>query len=481
MLFTSLVFLGFFLIVYSVYWSIPNQKAKEVWLLFASIIFYGTWSFGFLFHFLAAIYINYRFINYLYTNTSKKVLTLAVALNVINLGIFKYFYFFTSAFASLSGMQWLLDLEKSMTFKIILPLAISFYTFQMLAFVVDVYYRRITEKVTLLDFSLFVLFFPQLIAGPIMRYGDFIPQLKNIKAKPEFLSPGLTYIALGIVKKVLIADNLASLTEAVWMDPSKYDWISIVLAIYAFTWQIYCDFSGYTDIARGCAFLLGFDIPENFLSPYFADSAKDIWQRWHITLSTWLRDYLYIPLGGNRKGEGRSHVNIIITFTLGGLWHGANYTYIIWGFFHGVMLFIERLVDKLPFKLVPQNIIGKLIGIFYAYHVFSFGALFFRSNNLSDAGIILNKIFTLAHAATSLSREEVETTIYLCFFGFLIQLVHYIKLLKSTSPIILKLQNFGAAYFVRWNPYWITASYITLLFLISLYTRAGKEFVYFQF
>ncbi|HNI88186.1 MAG TPA: MBOAT family O-acyltransferase, partial [Leptospiraceae bacterium] len=252
MLFTSLLFAAFFLLVYIVYWSIPNQKGKEIWLLLASIVFYGSWSFGFLFHFLGMIAINYYFIRILYDNQSKKIITLAVIINLINLGIFKYFYFFTDIFASLSGIAALADLKKSTTFKIILPLAISFYTFQMLAYIIDVYRKKVSEKISLFDFTIFILFFPQLIAGPIMRSQDFLPELRNIKAKREYLTPGLSFLALGILKKVLLADNLALLIDPVWSNPAKYEWTTLLLAAHAFSWQIYCDFSGYTDIARGC-------------------------------------------------------------------------------------------------------------------------------------------------------------------------------------------------------------------------------------
>lgn len=466
MLFTSLLFAGFFLVVYIIYWSLPSQKAKEIWLLLASIVFYGSWSFGFLFHFLGMIGINYYFIRLLYDNQSKKIITLAVVINLINLGIFKYFYFFTDIFASLSGIAALADLKKSTTFKIILPLAISFYTFQMLAYVIDVYRKKVSEKISLFDFTIFILFFPQLIAGPIMRSQDFLPELRNIKAKREYLTPGLSFLALGVLKKVLLADNLALLIDPVWSNPSQYEWTTLLLAAHAFSWQIYCDFSGYTDIARGCAFLLGFKIPENFRSPFLADSARDLWLRWHITLSTWLRDYLYIPLGGNRQGEFRSYINLILTFTLGGLWHGANFTYIIWGFYHGLILAIERFFERMNWQIKSTSFLWKVICILYAYHIFAIGAAMFRANSVSDFFTMMSGILQGVSGA-SMVKTDFETVLYLCFFSFLIQFVQYFE----------KLPN----WVIKSRQVIIPVSYVVLLFLISLYSKSGKEFVYFQF
>lgn len=466
MLFTSLLFAAFFLIVYIVFWSIPNQKGKEIWLLLASIVFYGSWSLGFLVHFLVVVGINYHFAHLLHKSQSKKIIGTAVVVNIINLGIFKYFYFFTDIFSSLSGISALTDLRSSTTFKIILPLAISFYTFQMLAYLIDVYRKKVGEEISLMDFSIFILFFPQLIAGPIMRSQDFLPELKNIKAKPEYLSPGLSFIALGILKKVLIADNLALLIDPVWANPSVYSWETLLLVIHGFTWQIYCDFSGYTDIARGCAFLLGFKIPENFRSPFLADSARDLWQRWHVTLSTWLRDYLYIPLGGNRQGEIRSYINLIITFTLGGLWHGANFTYVLWGFYHGVVLSLERIFERLNLQVKSTSFLWKLVCIFYAYHIFIFGAIMFRSNHTADYFAVIVKLFTLGDGL-SIIKTEVDGIMGLCFVSFLIQLIQYFEHIPN--------------WVIKSKRILIPISYVILLLLVSLYSKSGKEFVYFQF
>ncbi|MCC6274445.1 MAG: MBOAT family protein, partial [Leptospiraceae bacterium] len=429
----------------------------------SSLVFYGSWSIPLLFHFLFFVILNYYFSVYLLGNKNKQVLRLAVILNLVNLGLFKYFYFFTDVFYQISGSPFFADLSKG-SFRILLPLAISFYTFQMLAYVVDSYWGNIKEKESLMDFTIFIMFFPQLIAGPIMRSNDFIPELKSIKPNRDFVYPGMSLVILGVFKKVLIADNIAGIIDPVWNNPSEYSATSLVLAIYGFSWQVYCDFSGYTDIARGVAYLLGFHIPENFRAPYLAETPRDLWKRWHITLATWLRDYIYIPLGGSKTSEARSYFNLIVTFTLGGFWHGANWTYILWGFFHGIMLALERLVDRFQLTLTLQNKAGKYFRIVFTYHIFLVGVLFFRSNNMTSLWVMVNKIFTFSQGITAAGSE---TLVYLFILGFLSQLPQYFDKL----PDIL----------VKYQKPLIAISSVILLISIGLYSRSGKEFVYFQF
>ncbi|MCE9499134.1 MAG: MBOAT family protein [Leptospira sp.] len=463
MLFTSLIFIIFFLAVYIVYWCLPFQKGKEVIILISSLIFYGSWSVPFLFHFVAFIVINFLFIESLRKTQSRKVLVFAIFLNLLNLGIFKYFYFFTNFFGQISGIPSFVNIESS-SFKIILPLAISFYTFQMLAYVIDVYRKNITERISLFEFTIFIMFFPQLIAGPIMRSVDFMPQLKNIKFHNEFITPGLSLIAFGTLKKILIADNIALIIDPVWNSPSEHSALNLILAAYGFSWQVYCDFSGYTDIARGVAYLLGFHIPENFIAPYFADSPRDLWKRWHITLSTWMRDYMYISLGGNRVSELRSYVNQIITFTLGGLWHGANWTYVLWGFFHGVMLSLERILEKFQIKLTPPGKAGTVLRIIFVYHVFIVGVFFFRSNNMENLLVTVKRILLWE---SGIEIGSIETLLYLSVLGWVTQAVQYFEFIPNAlqkHKLIL-----------------IPASYMILLVAVGLYSKAGKEFVYFQF
>lgn len=463
MLFTSLVFLIFFIIVYIVYWSLPWQRGKEICLLLASLIFYGSWSIPFLFHFMGIVLVNYFVIQSLLKKRSKPLFVSIIVLNVLNLAVFKYFYFFSEAFSMATGIP-LFEYLQNTSWRIILPLAISFYTFQITAYTVDVYNGKATEPLGLLHYMIFIMFFPQLIAGPIMRFNEFLPQLKSISMKDEYISLGLSTVALGILKKVLIADNIAIIIDPIWNDPSSYSWFNIAMAAYGFSWQVYCDFSGYTDIAIGTAYLLGFTIPRNFDAPYFSDSPKDLWRRWHITLATWLRDYLYIPLGGSRVSESRGYMNLVITFTLGGLWHGANWTYILWGFFHGVALAVERLLEKLNITLTPNNKFGRLIRIIFTYHIFVFAIFFFRANNISDSFIAIKRLFIFD---SGLSIKDMEPLVYLCLLGFIVQGLEYFK---KVPKFIERIR-----YIV------IPLSYIILIIMIGLYTKAGRQFVYFQF
>ncbi len=268
-------------------------------------------------------------------------MSLSIAANLSILGFFKYFDFFADSFARLLstfGME-----ADWPTLNIVLPVGISFYTFQTLSYTIDVYRRKLDPTKSFLDFALFVAFFPQLVAGPIVRASHLLPQILRPRriTSPE-IDAGLFLILWGYFKKVVIADNVGLIANQVFGDYGQYQGIDIVIGTLAFAVQIYCDFSGYTDIARGLCKLMGFDLMLNFRLPYLADSPSDFWQRWHISLSSWLRDYLYIPLGGNRHGELATYRNLMITMLLGGLWHGAAWTFVIWGAYHGVLLCVYR-------------------------------------------------------------------------------------------------------------------------------------------
>lgn len=464
MIFTSITFLLFFTLVYMMYWSMPGAKGKKFWLLMASMVFYASWSLPFFLHFLLVVLINYAILKQIYKTGSKKWTIFAVVLNLTNLGFFKYFYFLTEILSDITGIPLLAQLQSS-SWKIILPLAISFYTFQILAFTIDVYRKHYQEPIELLDYTIFIMFFPQLIAGPIMRPHDFLPTLKgqgHLETDSQWQA--MTLISIGVIKKILIADNLAFIIDPIWNHPQEYSGFTALLAFHAFSWQIYCDFSGYTDVARGIALLMGFRIPENFKAPFLASSPTECWQRWHITLSSWMRDYIYIPLGGNRVSERRNHLNTIITFTLGGLWHGAAWTYILWGFFHGIMLSLERLFRKYNGSRFFSHRLAKILGVILTYHIFIIGAGMFRARSIAD-------FWTLSRAIVlNLPGKGVlvETTLYLCAFALLLQVVEY----KNWQyPQILQ----------KMRPVLLPISFLLLVFLIGLYGVGGKEFVYFQF
>jgi len=387
MLFNSFLFLAFFTLTYLIYWQLRG-KVRSYFLIFASALFYATWGLEregwiglrWLFHFIAILFVNYGLVRWMISRPARRrvALVLAILLNTGNLALFKYAGFFLQVISDLSIPAW--DISEG----IFLPLAISFYTFQIIAFAVDVYRGQVSEEIDFRKYALFILFFPQLIAGPIMRSSDFLPRLDLPSISRRRLNDGIWLILGGLVKKVLLADPAGALLGPVYHSPGLYEGWTILLAGMIFSLQVYCDFSGYTDIARGCAYLLGYDIPENFRAPFFSRTGKELWARWHITLATWLRDYIYFPLGGNRLGQFRTYFNLFITFTLGGFWHGADYTYICWGAMWGLLLAFERLLEE-KFSLALHKIKHPLLQglqILFTFILFSIGALMFRAQSV---------------------------------------------------------------------------------------------------
>ncbi|MCE9501993.1 MAG: MBOAT family protein, partial [Leptospira sp.] len=283
---------------------------------------------------------------------------------------------------------------------LILPLGISFYTFQAIAYAIDVYREEIPAEKKFSDFSLFLLFFPQLVAGPIMRASVLIPQFHERKIfSKENLISGLPVVALGIFKKTMIADPIALAISPVYENPAAYDFIAIITATYLFSIQIYCDFAGYSDIAIGIGKIMGFDIPVNFHRPFLSQSITELWKRWHISLSSWLRDYVYIPLGGSKVSKLHNYINVFLTMVIGGIWHGAAWTFVIWGTINGLILiiekfFIEKKWDRF-FAKIPAP-----IKIVYTFSIFTVGALFFRSETVEKAFLSAGKIF---HGASGMS------------------------------------------------------------------------------
>jgi len=425
MLFNSILFLAFFAVVYFIYWNLTG-KSRRALLIFASIIFYaawglqreGWWGLRWTVHFLLMASMNYLLIRAMLVHPGwkKALIRLIVILDLSNLGIFKYFGFLREI---------LLDLgvhlpQEVRDLSIFLPLAISFYTFQMMAYAIDVHRGQITRDEGPSRFMFFVMFFPQLIAGPIMRSTDFMPQMDRPDMPKEQMYGGLWLILGGLFKKVLLADPMGIILAPVYREPQIYTGWSIMLAGMCFSLQVYCDFSGYTDIARGCARLLGYEIPENFKAPFFARSARELWQRWHITLATWLRDYIYFPLGGNRLGPVRTYVNLFVTFTLGGLWHGADYTFVLWGALWGFLLAIERFFEsRLGIRTTPEKSrILLVLKIFLMFVLFSIGAIMFRSQRVHypdgrlkhTSGHIMQEMLvgTVTHFPGSARREYVH-------------------------------------------------------------------------
>ena len=369
----------------------PHPRAWRPFILIASYVFYGWVDWRWVLLLIASSVVNTFAAQVIARSesqvTRKRALVAAVAFDLALLGTFKYFGFFVDEFNSLLdgvGLGSPLPIVQ-----IVLPIGISFFTFQAISYVVDVY-RGETRAASLGDVAILQAFFPHLVAGPIVRANELLPQLRTPRDPRAVLAgPGLFLIAGGLIKKTVVADELArQVVDPVYNDPVAHSGGEILLAFYAFAAQIYCDFSGYTDMAIGTALLLGFQLPQNFNRPYAALSLQDFWRRWHMTLSRWLRDYLYIPLGGNRKGERKTYRNVMITMLLGGFWHGASFTFLIWGGIHGTALSVERWGrQRYPGFRMPV-----LVAWFVTFNVVCIAWVFFRAPNLGTAFDILGGI-----------------------------------------------------------------------------------------
>jgi alginate O-acetyltransferase complex protein AlgI len=341
MVFTSFVFVKFFLIVLAVLAVCRTRWQRQLAILLASIAFYGYWNAWYLFLLATPSVIDYfcalRISEAKDLGRRKFWLVFSVASNLGLLGYFKYANFFVHSFGKLAG-------RDVPVLHILLPVGISFYTFKTMSYTIDVYRRHIPPCRSWWKYAMFVTYFPELVAGPIVRASVFLPQMtRSLRPSWPRAYVGLQLVALGFSKKLLIADRLAKFVDPIFAHPALYSSGTVWSAVIAYSLQIYCDFSGYSDIAIGISRIIGFDLPENFNMPYSATSITEFWRRWHITLSQWLRDYLYIPLGGNRKGKIRTYVNLTITMLLGGLWHGANWTFVAWGALHGLALAAHKL------------------------------------------------------------------------------------------------------------------------------------------
>ena len=349
MFFNSLVFALFLPTVVGLYWLVP-AKARTYLLLAASYVFYGWWDVRFLSLVLISTMVDWYVARRIYLIDEKaqrrRWLMVSLVANLGMLGFFKYWNFFTDSAATLLAS---LGLEPNLpTLRVILPVGISFYTFQTLSYVIDVYRRDLVPEPKLSQFALFVAFFPQLVAGPIERARHLLPQLRDLPNSVRQIDWGgsMLLILRGLFRKVVIADGVAPIVNEVFATPGRYGSITVALGVIAFSLQIYGDFAGYTDIARGTARLFNVDLMENFKAPYLSRGFSEFWRRWHISLSTWLRDYLYVPLGGSRGGRWQTYRNLMVTMLLGGLWHGAAWGFVVWGGLHGLYLVIERWMTR---------------------------------------------------------------------------------------------------------------------------------------
>ena len=384
LLFNSAQFMLLFAVFISLYAMIyKTYKIRAIYIIMFSLFFYYKSSGVYVAMLAGSIFVNYALGHYLHKLSDgikrKLLLVFAITANLGILGYYKYTNFFLENFSYFSGK----DFQH---IDIFLPIGISFFTFQAMSYVIDIYRREFTPEYNLLDFAFYISFFPQLVAGPIVRAAHFLPQLKKkISISNENISAGMFLIMQGLVKKAIIADYIAQYNDMVFSMPHSYSGFENLMAVYGYTLQIYCDFSGYSDIAIGIGKMMGFDLGINFLKPYQAINITDFWRRWHISLSSWLRDYLYIPMGGNKKGKVRTYVHLFVTMLLGGLWHGASWKFVVWGAMHGTGLALHKLYGKFFKPLIPSTIFGKIVSWFLTFHFVVFLWIFFRAQSFESA------------------------------------------------------------------------------------------------
>ena len=363
MLFVEFRFFWFFLAVFAVYWSLRENRTRKIWLLICSYFFYACWNWKFLFLIIASSGLDYLVGSMLARTEDPGArrgwLILSLTANLGTIAFFKYYNFFVTSAAAL--LEWL-GLPASLhTLNIVIPVGVSFYTFHSMSYTIDVYRRKLKPVSSLIDLACFIGFFPQMVAGPIVRASAFLPQLKSIRRFADVDVRGALVLFLtGFIKKACIADAVAPFVDRYFDAPWNFTMPSAWVAVLFYAIQIYCDFSGYTDMAIATAGLLGYQLPVNFRFPYFAANISDFWHRWHISLSTWLRDYLYIPLGGSRGRAWFVYRNIMITMLLGGLWHGGAWTFVIWGGWHGLALIVHRewqrrMEGRTPSRPLPEK------------------------------------------------------------------------------------------------------------------------------
>lgn len=478
MLFNSFSFAVFLPIVFILYWALPH-RFRWFLLLIASYYFYMSWNIKYVVLIFTTTFVSYATALLLEkTNNQKKKKLYLIIAAVICLGIlffFKYFDFFQENVLAILNM-FTIQLHPT-TLNLLLPVGISFYTFQTLSYVIDVYKGDVPAEHHFGKYATFISFFPQLVAGPIERTSNLLPQINAEHTfSYEKASYGMKLMAWGFFKKLVVADVLAVYVDKVYNAPHAFKGFALVLATIFFTIQIYCDFSGYSDIAVGCAKLLDIDLMSNFKSPYFSSSIKEFWSRWHISLSTWFKDYVYIPLGGNRRGKLRTNINLIITFLVSGLWHGANWTYVIWGGIHGTLQVVEKSLFKN--NTVKRFSFTWILRVILVFLLCSFAWIFFRANTMKDATLVITNLF---YGCSSPAQYFIN--------GFYdIGLSFETFIFPAISILILAVYDFCS---LKTDVIeWISSKhivirysvYMLLLVFIMLFKASGEAvFVYFQF
>ncbi len=476
MIFNSLIFLKFIAVFGLLYFALKG-RARTALMLAASYFFYGWWDWRFLslivFSTIIDFWVSTKMDETVDNAIRKKLLWISMTVNLGFLAFFKYYNFFAASFQDMAASM---GFEPNdMTLKIILPMGISFYTFQTMSYTIDVYRGDLKAEKDWLKFATFVSFFPQLVAGPIVRASDFLPQFqKTHNFDWDRLISGLGRVFWGFFKKVAIADSIATIVDQVWATPDVHSSSYVLVGVILYSFQIYLDFSGYSDIAIGLARIFGFDFPENFKTPYFSKGFSEFWKRWHISLSSWLRDYLYIPLGGNRGGSYFTYRNLMITMLLGGLWHGANWTFVFWGFLHGSYLILERFVGQPIGRFMKKSVgvpkwLWAGVSILTVYTLTNVAWIFFRSEDFGKAMLIFERLGSFDNFNFSSIPNK-----FLIAKGFLlIGILLFIEVSNFKfryNSIALRKPALGAAMFA-----------IVLLLVALFGTFGGGAFIYFQF
>lgn len=485
MLFPTIEFAIFFILVFIISWSLVHRPAaRKIFLTCASFFFYGFWDWRFVFLLLFSCLFNWAIALavskfqktgvqhgtsgklVLYGRLSKAVLVIAVIVNLGLLALFKYYIF---ALVNLNNVLLFSGSDVSIpVMSVILPVGISFFTFQGMSYVIDVYRLKIPASPSLLNVMFYISFFPQLVAGPIVRATTVMPQLKQ---KPDadniFATRALILIMAGLLKKVFIANYLSSeIVDPVFEDPLSYSAFDSLFAVYGYAVQIYCDFSAYSDIAIGVALLLGYRFPDNFNNPYRAVTIQDFWRRWHISLSSWLKDYLYIPLGGSLRGRGKTYVNLFITMLLGGIWHGAAWRFVFWGALHGAGLAVERFIrEKTGFSFDKTTGL-KVVGFFFTFHFVCAGWIFFRAPTTALAADFFSSLTKWAAPSTMVTPFVLVLVGWGLFMHFFPKRI-YPALIQTAAKLPIAAQG---------------AAFACFLMVLSATSPEGvAPFIYFRF
>lgn len=476
MLFNSIEFLVFLPIVLLLYWFILNKKLRgqNLLILISSYVFYGWWDYRFLSLIFLSTVVDYFIglnIPRKSNEQSKRVLLwCSVLFNLGVLGVFKYYDFFIESWIDLfSSVGY--EIKSVRTLKLILPVGISFYTFQTMSYTIDIFKRKLKPTSDFISFASFVSFFPQLVAGPIERASNLLPQiLKKRELNYKQINQGLRLILWGMFKKVVVADSLAPLVNDIFLNYQNLGGVTLWLGAIYFSFQIYCDFSGYSDIAIGTSKLFGFELMSNFKFPYFSRNIGEFWRKWHISLSTWFRDYLYIPLGGSKGGKWKSLRNILMIFLVSGFWHGANWTFIVWGLFHSV-LFIPSFLFKKNRKHLGSVIgddkifpsLKELIQVISTFILVTIGWVFFRSQSITDSIHYFKNSFLIENQIQFLPNKIFAYILILIFVEWIGR--------YDERDITLKIPKHLIFVFVL----------ILIILIISNFNSESQEFIYFNF